>query len=841
MVVAVLTLVWLWLAMFLVPGGQSATTDKFDGPSGVLVCCEDYIIYKHQGAKEHRVPIPKRAQPLSDPERGIIITSAFMHKMKGDFFILLQSEEGDLYKVTIEHDGEDVLALKIKYFDTVPVAQSLCILKTGFLFVASEFGNEYLYQFAKLGDDNDETEFSSTDYANFGAGSDPLPLALFRPRPLDNLVLVDSLDSLGPVLDSKVANYLGEDTPQIYTASGRGARSTVRILRQGLEVAEAVSSDLPGAPIAVWTTKLRADDEYDAYIILSFVNGTLVLSIGETIEEVSDTGFISSAPTLGVQQLGEDALLQVYPRGIRHILADKRVNEWKVGPGQSIVCATTNKRQVVAALSTGEIVYFELDMDGQLNEYQERKEMGVEILTMSIAEVPEGRQRTPYLAVGCADSTVRIISLDPDNTLETLSLQALTAPPSSIAVAEILDSSIDKYHPTLFVNIGLSNGVLLRTVLDAISGQLTDTRTRFLGSRPVQLARVPIHGSPAILALSSRSWLNYSHRNLLEFTPLIFDTLDHAWSFSAEVCPEGLIGITGNSLRIFTFPKLGAKVQQTSIPLSYTPRKLVTSPLTKMLYVVESDHRTLSPQAQQQLIAEQAEQGVEVDREMVELPTDQFGLPRAGPGNWASCVRIIDPVEASTVFKLDLDNNEAAFSVAVVPFAAHPGELFLVVGTGQDTELAPRACKAGWLHTYKIVDEGRSLELLHKTETDDVPTALLAFQGRLVAGVGKALRIYDVGKKKLLRKAENKVSNLLHCIIQGSFADLFYLDPVFCEHGDFVVDPRLAYPGGGRAGVDPLRRLQGTRESAARLRRRHHPALDHRSLHGRLRYRRGWR
>lgn len=98
-----------------------------------------------------------------------------------------------------------------------------------------------------------------------------------------------------------------------------------------------------------------------------------------------------------MQQLGDDALLQVYPRGIRHILADKRVNEWKVGPGQTIVCATTNKRQVVAALSTNEIIYFELDMNGQLNEYQERKDMGSEVLTMSIADVPEGRQRTPYL------------------------------------------------------------------------------------------------------------------------------------------------------------------------------------------------------------------------------------------------------------------------------------------------------------------------------------------------------------------------------------------------------------------------------------------------------------
>jgi splicing factor 3B subunit 3 len=33
----------------------------------------------------------------------------------------------------------------------------------------------------------------------------------------------------------------------------------------------------------------------------------------------------------------------------------------------------------------------------------------------------------------------------------------------------------------------------------------------------------------------------------------------------------------------------------------------------------------------------------------------------------------------------------------------------------------------------------------------------MGFQGRLVVGVGKSLRIYDIGKKKLLRKVENKV------------------------------------------------------------------------------------
>ncbi|KJA13252.1 hypothetical protein HYPSUDRAFT_150942 [Hypholoma sublateritium FD-334 SS-4] len=218
----------------------------------------------------------------------------------------------------------------------------------------------------------------------------PLPQAFFRPWPLENLVVADELESLDPIIDSKVLNLLPDsDTPQIFAVCGRGARNTFRTLRHGLEVEKSASSDLPGIPNAVWTTKRNEDDPFDSYIILSFVNGTLVLSIGETNQEVQDTGFLSAAPTLAVQQIGADALLQVHPQGIRRVLADRRVNEWRVPQGKTIVCATTNKRQVVVPLSSAELVYFELDLDGQLNEYQDRKAMESTVLALSIAEVPE--------------------------------------------------------------------------------------------------------------------------------------------------------------------------------------------------------------------------------------------------------------------------------------------------------------------------------------------------------------------------------------------------------------------------------------------------------------------
>lgn len=69
---------------------------------------------------------------------------------QGAFFFLVQTEEGDLFKVTIDHEDEEVQALKIKYFDTVPVSSSLTILKSGFLFVAAEMGNQSVLAYQNL-------------------------------------------------------------------------------------------------------------------------------------------------------------------------------------------------------------------------------------------------------------------------------------------------------------------------------------------------------------------------------------------------------------------------------------------------------------------------------------------------------------------------------------------------------------------------------------------------------------------------------------------------------------------------------------------------------------------
>ncbi|CAH8491836.1 unnamed protein product [Dicrocoelium dendriticum] len=762
--------------LIAVPGGN-------EGPSGILICSENYITYKNFGDQpDIRCPIPQRRNDLDDPDRGILFVCSASHKTKNLFFFLAQTEQGDIFKINLEVDDDMVTEIKLKYFDTVPVASAMCVLKTGFLFVASEFGNHSLYQIAHLGDDDDEPEFSSAMPLEEG------DTFYFAPRPLKNLIEVDVLDNLSPIMNFHIADFANEDTPQLAVLCGRGPGSTFRLLRHGLEVSEMAKSDLPGNPNAVWTVKRNSEEEYDAYIIVSFVNATLVLSIGETVEEVTDSGFLGTTPTLTCSQLGDDALVQVYPDGIRHIRADKRVNVWRAPGKKTIVKCAVNRRQVVIALTGGELVYFEMDMTGQLNEYTERKEMPTDVICMALGRIPASEQRSRFLAVGLADNTVRILSLDPSDCLAPLTMQGLPSTPESLCIVEMgvgepMGSSEGEPEKMatgiLYLNIGLINGVLLRVILDPVTGELSDTRTRYLGTRPVKLFRIMMQGGEAVLSVSSRSWLSYAYQNRFHLIPLSYEALEYASGFSSEQCPEGIVAICDNSLRIMALEKLGAVFNQTSYPLQYTPRKMILHPESGMAYIIETDHNSYTDEVKElrkrqmsERMVASANAGSTDEQQFVKesaaaflaenLPEHIFGAPKAGPGMWASLLRCLNPLNGNTLHLIRFPQNEAAHALTFVRFANRPGEQFLIVALVKSLILNPRSCSGGCLRTYRIWNNGEHIEFIHETPVDDFPAAVCAFQGRLLVGVGSRLRMYDMGRKKLLKKCENKhIPNLV--------------------------------------------------------------------------------
>ena len=632
----------------------------------------------------------------------------------------------------------------------------------------------YLYQIARLGDNDDEPEFSSAMPLEEG------DTFFFAPRSLKNLVLVDEIVSLCPILGCQIGDLANEDTPQLHVVCGRGPRSTLRMLKHGLEVAEMAVSELPGNPNAVWTVKKRVTDEFDAYIVVSFFNATLVLSIGETVEEVTDSGFLGTTPTLSCSQLGDDALVQVYPEGIRHIRSDKRVNEWKAPSKKVIVKCAVNQRQVVIALTGGELVYFEMDQAGQLNEYTERKEMNVDVTCMTLGRVPQGELRSRFLGVGLANGTVSIISLDPTDCLSVLSVQSLPSLPESICILEMGSSTNNTGEGTsreenkaiggLYLNVGLQNGTLLRSVLDSVTGDLTDTRTRYLGAKPIKLFRITIQGSESLLVMSSRTWLSYAYQNRLNLVPLSYETLEHASGFASEQCSEGIVAISTNTLRILALEKLGTVFNQTVIPLQYTPRKLVLHPPSKNVILIETEHNAYTEETKiarkNQMAREMIEAALDDEEQLAcemaqaflgeNLPEDIFGGPKAGVGTWASVIRIVNPSSQKTVFKLSLGQNEAATSLCLTKFSAYPDEDFVIVGVTRDMVLNPRSVGSASIHVYHLLGGGERLELVHKTPVDEIPSAICPFMGRILVGVGRFLRLYDLGKKKLLKKCENK-------------------------------------------------------------------------------------
>ena len=250
--------------------------------------------------------------------------------------------------------------------------------------------------------------------------------------------------------------------------------------------------------------------------------------------------------------------------------------------------------------------------------------------------------------------------------------------------------------------------------------------------------------------------------------------------------------------RIFQVPKLGTKLKQDSIPLSYTPRKFITHPGNHYFYMIEGDHRVLGEVAAeaklQELVRNKLRNCIWASC-LANLLNSRIDWEKRLILKWLIFqLKPLDdprrqqelgdhPSESSTLLKQKLLQ---LFIWKIMKQLSHLQSFHSQLGAANSILLLVRQ-RILYFHLDRVllVTYGRTslqmavqdwnsstryvrfhglcdlclwvVVIFLKTEVDDVPLALLAFQGRLVAGVGKALRIYDIGKKKLLRKVENKV------------------------------------------------------------------------------------
>lgn len=725
-----------------VPGGN-------DGPSGLIVCSENFITYKNFGEQPDIVcPIPRRKGETDIEDRGILVTCSATYKYleedKHKFFFFIQTELGDLFKTEFECDDEIVHNITMEYFDTLPAAISLCLLphsrrrvEGGLLFVGSESGNHHLYQIEKVADQERQV-FSSKMYAKYiressqhnGLSRDDNKLFQFKPNELSNLVLIDEILSMAPILSATAFNKF--DDHNLIVSCGSNKNSTLRILRHGLEVTERGLNMLPTVAIGVWSVRKRCDSIYDEYVVVSFTNATLVFGAGETFTVVEDSGFIGTKSTLGCTQLGDDSLVQVHPDGIRHIHADKRVNEWRTPLKRQIVKCALNQRQVAIALSNHEILYFEMDTTGQLNEVDARKEFSSQISCMALGDIPPGDLRSQFLAVG-VEQKVCIMSLDLSDCMSEITRQAFASKPESLSITELGGGRDLNYTTQLYLNVGLQNGELVRTRIDRVTGDLSEPIRRYLGSRPVSLFSIRVQEKQAVLACTNRTWLIYCHQSRCHLSPLSYEPFDYAASFSSPEIREGIVAISGNSLKVLSLERLGDVYNQQQIPLETSPRKFVVHYESGNIVVLMTDRLPL-------LIGKNDE-------------TDR----------WRSLIKLINPNTGQVYREVKYESNEAALCIAIATFGTSNATVH--VGVAVDYKLRSQSSSLNEIYTYSLTNRGDTLEFMHKTSCEWIPRAMCAFQERLVVGIGRILRIYDLGKKKLLRKCESKqVPNIVFSI-----------------------------------------------------------------------------
>jgi len=175
------------------------------------------------------------------------------------FFFLLQSEYGDLYKVTMDCTEQTVHSIAVQYFDTVPPGSTINILTSGFLFLGAEHSNHAVFQFKSTGEDEENPKICASQQSD-EFDKDTALVPRFNSRKPLNLQAKDEMQNLAPIHDMKVEDLTNEGTSQMYLACGRGAQGTIRALRQGLTVLEMAVSQMPGRPLSVITMKGSLQD-----------------------------------------------------------------------------------------------------------------------------------------------------------------------------------------------------------------------------------------------------------------------------------------------------------------------------------------------------------------------------------------------------------------------------------------------------------------------------------------------------------------------------------------------------------------------------------------------------
>ncbi|KAL0224952.1 hypothetical protein RCL1_002864 [Eukaryota sp. TZLM3-RCL] len=748
-------------------------SNQDDKNGGLFVCGDRNLLFISSTHSIKSVSVPQRITwPASQSN---LLINYSLRVLKNRVFILIASEAGDLYSINFQGSSD----FSIGYFDSILPCYCLSLLIGGVLFVGSTCGNHHLYRITQP--PSEENPLISQDFAPSST----------------RMELRQSFSSYSP-LTSCSSMFDG----RLVISSGSSPTPSISFLTAGLSTHQFASSPLPGTHVVdgIWALKKSSRDSSHSAIVLSFASppSTLPLSFsGKKVAPLKGSGLITNQPSLVVTNIGTESgeVLQVTADKVIIVSlafapseVSTTVASWSPPGRRYVKHAVFTKTQVILALTGGHVIALNYESVSKNLVEISRAEFQTDICAMSVLS---GVNSAKALVVADIDHQVSFISLT-QNGLPIMSTLNLKMPISSLCLT----------MSHLFA--GLDNGlVMMIPGIDAVNGSFSSLSQPFptrLSEGNTKISLFTYDESGSVFALADHCW--YFSNN--KFSKVVHPPLSVASHFmlslSAGSVLSSFVGVTKDSRLNISQLVIPEDVQSSScpwqtIPLAtrYTPRKIIQDPSGWVL-AIETDHACLavdlrvavnapdhpffSTEERPEVESMQSEElppGTaggsnvprrifEADRHFITSPLDVW---KGAPNQWSSCISVIHPGVSFHSFNISTSKPQltdcwhlapgmSAFALCSVSFTDNNSSFVAVGGAFNLTYRPVRRCDSGFINLFSLTKEG-TLEFVHTTLLPDSCHALCAYNGMLLVGSGKHLRLMTLGRERLLRKCEFKV------------------------------------------------------------------------------------
>ena len=678
----------------------------------------------------------KNNKEINNKKNSIIIINKSVYvsqdKDKDEYNIICQSQYGDIYHILckINQKPFDIYGIFINLIFKCSPGSTMSIIDN-YLFLGKEAYDSEIYLITENKIINKDEKQSESQQIQ-----------------LKKEMNINSLNSL---IDFKYGNYDTSGLQKFFALTGNKDESYLKSLniKTIYNISPLSNNKIPAQPINIWVIKKNYEDDFDSFVVFSFVNKTLVYEIEQidkTLKELKNNFFETKLPSLHVSIIKDNSFLQVLPNGILHIKTEKKTTFLK--SSSTINCASATNNQLVVGLENKELLYFEFDIT--LNK-PDIKVIGKKISLVEFCPIDEGIFKSKYIAICIDDSTINILSLEKDKLFFMASTIKI---PDNVSSMKIIQN--DKHYSHSFMAfVGLTNGVLVMINFSRAPGNTqfqTQIQTKFIGEDELKLYKLNLDGNS----------LNNNINNLLYYDSIMICDNKNSFLCRLNEKQDNYVDYNIKKINFKEGINFGCncivKNKETkineNISLIAHKKNIILgkiqhdniSPINilKLLY----NPRAIIPTLNNNFII------IEAFREILE--NDE---------KWNSCLQIINIKNNNynLLNEIKFENEYITNYHLIENYYANTDKQLLIIATGENYKLYPiKKYSIAYIYLFDIYLDIKknysfTINLRFKDKIQSLATALCEYQNKILCGMYKELILYEIGKEHLLKKSRSNL------------------------------------------------------------------------------------